>query len=206
MAHQQFNINKRLMALLQNEAKAGQQMNACAKETTKLHNNIASVKETVQQQKRAFEKASALIQQRRKDLETLEALNEAVQEQVTAAKQRNDAIRDRLAEARQEHNQYKGCVRILCEATNMYVNSRELPSRIKGVSVSAGRDEWFPFDIAVGDLKGLSVLRNQFQYNSVHADKWQQLMQVGNPQNQAINNVTASSIIEIDLTSPQSQR
>ncbi|KAH8359778.1 hypothetical protein KR093_008875 [Drosophila rubida] len=208
MAQQQFDINKRLMTLLKNEMRARQQMNSFAKQTTKLHSSIASVKETVEQQKRASEKASKLMLQRRKDLEACEALIEVVQEQVTTAKQRNDALRERLAEARLEHNQYRGCVRVLCDATNTYVNTSELPARVKGVTVSSSGEEWLPFDVATSDLKGLSLLRNRLQGNSVHADKWQQLMAVDNPQSEQRRNVnvTASSVIEIDLTSPQSHR
>ncbi|XP_062125532.1 kinetochore protein Spc25 [Drosophila sulfurigaster albostrigata] len=208
MAQQQFDINKRLMTMLKNEMRAGEQKNAHVKQTAKVNNNVASVKETLEQQKRAYEKVNAKTLKRRKDLEACEALIEAVQEQVTAAKQRNDAMRERLAEVRKEHNQYRGCVRVLCDATNILMNTSELPTKIKGVTVSGTGDQWLPFDVSTSDLKGLSMLGNRIQCNSLYADKWNQLLQVGNPDSgpQRNLNVTASSIVEIDLTSPQSQR
>ncbi|XP_051862580.1 kinetochore protein Spc25 [Drosophila albomicans] len=208
MAQQQFDINKRLMTMLSNEMRAGQQMNACVKQTTKVRNNVASVNETIEKQKRAYEKVNAITLKRRKDLEAGEALIEAVQEQVTSAKQRNDAMQERLAEVRKEHNQYRGCVRVLSEATNIYMNASELPTKIKGVTVSCTGDQWLPFDVSTSDLKGLSILWNRIQCNSPYVDKWNQLLQVGNPESERQENlnVTASSIVQIDLTSPQSHR
>ncbi|XP_034486150.1 kinetochore protein Spc25 isoform X2 [Drosophila innubila] len=169
---------------------------------------VSAFKETSEQQQRESEKILKLVIQRRKDLEKRATFNEVVQEKTAAAKQDTEAMQEHLVKTKQEHDLLSGCVRTLCNATNTFVSTKELPARIKGVSVSQSGTRWMPFDVAASDLEGLSTMWDRLQIPSANADKWRQLMSVDNPQNDKENNYTtaATSIIEIDLTSPVSQK
>lgn len=86
----------------------------------------------------------------------------------------------------------------------------ELPNRLKGVSVSRNGDQWQPFDFDPEDALSLMTLWTQQQKRNTNAGTWRMLLSAENskPKHDKENNdnVTAGSIIEIDLTSPQSQK
>ncbi|KAM8705136.1 hypothetical protein ACLKA7_009576 [Drosophila subpalustris] len=192
--------------MLKNERRMEQQMNGLTKQSSKFLNNVAGLKETIEKQQRETEKIRELVAQRREDLATRTKLNEAVQEQAAAAKECTEAMQDHLVRTEQEQSQIRGCVHTLCEATNTFVNARELPVRMKGVSVSHSGDEWLPFDVSASDLKGLSTIWNRLNIPSENVNKWRQLLSASNPQSDKENITIAASIIEIDLTSPVSQK
>jgi len=82
-----------------------------------------------------------------------------------------------------------------------------LPTRIKGVSISRTDDHAVAFNISSSDLKGLSTIWNRLQIPSSNTNKWTHLLSGVNPhRDQEKVNISASSIIEIDLTSPLSNK
>lgn len=71
-------------------------------------------------------------------------------------------------------------------------------------------DQWQPFDFDRDDVMSLMTLWTEQQKCNTNAATWRMLLSVENcnPKHDKENNdnVTAGSIIEIDLTSPQAQK
>ncbi|KAH8417726.1 hypothetical protein KR222_004837 [Zaprionus bogoriensis] len=203
---QQFDINKRLMALLKNEIRAQRQMNTLAKQSSKLESSLAACNS--QRLRREIDQIADLEQRQRRELEKRSALIAALRDQLAACRQRNAELQAELARTKDDHSELMGNVHALSEATDTYLNRRVLPERIRGVTASHSGDQWRPFDFERDELKGLIALWTQLQARNTHAEQWRLLLSAGSAPSDKENepNVTASSIIEIDLTSPPSHK
>ncbi|XP_030559190.1 kinetochore protein Spc25 isoform X1 [Drosophila novamexicana] len=207
----QFNTRKRLMAMLSNEMRLEQEENAIAKQSAKFHSKVATTMENIKRQQRESEKLNALLNQRRDEVEKRNALKNAVRVKLAEEEQHCADMQAQLAKKKQERDKLIACVHTLSEATNTYINRKALPERVKGVAVSPDDGQWIPFDFDAHDRQGLAALWAQVNRSSRNTNNWRQLLSVGNSSMPAPNgkenaNVSMTSVIEIDLTSPPSQK
>lgn len=130
---QQFDINKRLMALMKNEIQAQKQMNSLAKQKSQLEsnfgecasswcvmvqqptnaiitNNSTPSKATCKMQRlqRELDKITDLEQIRRQELENRKALIKAIQDQLAANRQYNAQLLQESARLKEDHQELMG--------------------------------------------------------------------------------------------------
>ncbi|XP_023163521.2 kinetochore protein Spc25, partial [Drosophila hydei] len=206
----QIDTRKRLMVMLQNDISLQQQENALAKQSTKFHNKMAGRQQTIKRQQRKLDKLNEMSNLRQDDEENRIAFEQAMRDKLSREQQNLIEMQKELATKKQQRDDMIGFARTLSEATNTYINLNALPARVKGVAVLPDQGEWIPFNCDAYDLKGLNTLWSHLNKPSSTAEKWQQLFSVDSstlPSAEGKENANASmSVIEIDLTSPTSNR
>lgn len=123
---QQFDINKRLMALLKNEIHAQKELNALAKQRSKLESSLgkcvvmllakkvimtdfsypwAASKFKNQRLLRELDKITDLEQQKRQELKKRNALLDALLDQLAASRQSNAELLEEFAKIKANHHE-----------------------------------------------------------------------------------------------------
>ncbi|BFF90675.1 kinetochore protein Spc25 [Drosophila madeirensis] len=216
--------HRRLKLIFNNEIRLQNREANISKRSSRFHSNLLGAKEAIERQHRDYGKLRKTLMERGQELDRRYALGEALSRQLEATRQHNADMEAQLlrhtTEAKQRSNELMECMHTLKQATGTYINHKELPARLKGITVVRSADgdaKWIPFDLDGNDTNGLHTLWRCLHSRSDNASKWRQLLadqEVPAPVTPCANdrtkakatsrcsNVVPTSIIEIDLTSP----
>ncbi|XP_017845071.1 kinetochore protein Spc25 isoform X2 [Drosophila busckii] len=204
MAHQIDTIN-RLITIKKNKMDGEEELYKLQKHKNKKLSNVVELLNGIEEQRGKYTKIQKRVAEINDYVEGSMEIIDNINEHVTAIKQNNEDLETKYKKKLEEHNHLLGCVHALTEITNTHINYKELPSRLRGVSVVPEQSVWLPFDFAAENDKPLSELQERLQSRNVHSTKWLELL-LGASTIDRGNAIHTQSVIEIDLTSPTAQK